>query len=237
MRMIFMKNLLISIIFAAGALILLPGCHLFEQQVIIQPKLSVSPSSMGQNKTIYLSVIDERPASDLGVRGIVSGTIYEFNTVGNAVISSGQNVGNAIAEAPGGDILIQNDLEKVVTDAFKIGLEAKGFRVTESLADHAEQKLKVRIQSLQYRARVGFFTCNNITFASIQITQFKDSQTWTKTFKYETEDAKSWHRSTAGKNRKIINRCVQDLLNNIFKDQDFLNHLAQEGNIIGVKEK
>jgi len=106
------------------------GCAFTPQAVMLNPNLDAPASSVGKGRSVAVNVVDERPKTTLGTRGV---------------------------RGIGADITLKNDLPQVVQASVSDGLRKQGFTVVpEHAADGRE--MRVEIRALEYEVTSGFWS-------------------------------------------------------------------------------
>jgi uncharacterized lipoprotein len=178
---------------------ILGGCAFTPQAVVLNPSLYLSSSSIGNNKTVWLNVVDERTKSTLGTRG---------------------------ARGVGAEITIQGDLVEIVGKALAEGLSSQGFQVSKTSAE-IERELRVELRSLEYRTIVGFWSGTVKTESAMKgICILNKSRPYEKLYRGENNQSVQVVQS-AESNNVYINNALSSSINKMLADQVLLQCLAQ----------
>lgn len=112
-------------------LILLTGCAFVPESIPLQPQVNIPETNLGQGKTVFVAVIDARPDDTLG--------------------------GRITGYGPAASIKLSNNITEIVREQIIKGLSQNGFKpVVNQLG--IERKLTVRINSFDYKQRIGLLT-------------------------------------------------------------------------------
>lgn len=176
----------------------LGGCTFTPQAVILNPSLQLSTSSIGNNKTVRLNVVDERTKSTLGTRG---------------------------ARGVGAEITIQGDLVEIVGQSLTEGLSSQGFQVSKTSAE--ERELRVELRSLEYRTIVGFWSGTVKTESAMKgICILNKSRPYEKLYLGEKNQSVQVVQS-AESNNVYINNALSESINKMLSDIKLMQCLAQ----------
>jgi uncharacterized lipoprotein YajG len=186
------------------AVSLLSGCGLrsFQKQtVLLAPQVGVAGGTFGQNRMIYLTVVDERTTTVLGHRAAGGG-------------------------AQGAIITAEPDPIAAVLEALKKGLESEGFRVTQT-SQTGIPKLEIQLRALEYRAAESVFVLKVSVSAAAKAAVTKgQEQIFQKMFSVSDEKS-PFVAPGADWNAEEINSVLSSLLTQILHDQGLLDSLVQ----------
>ena len=187
---------LIGLIF----LVFLSGCAYIDQNLRVEPQVTIMQENIGQGKKIALRVVDDREDSTIGRRANGYG-------MDSAKISTDQ------------------DLVELLKSSFIDGMRKKGF---EPVGDNdSNVSLKVELRSLSYDTSTGLWTAGNIGKAALKILATKESnKTFEKTYRSQNEIRTAFIASQET-NAKIINAALSDALNKVFSDNELWDFLIQ----------
>ena len=116
------------------------GCAFTPHSIVLKPDVQVAPSSVGAGRVLLVTVVDERPKSTLGTRGV---------------------------RGVGAEITLQGDPQAVVQTSVNDGLRKQGFAPTaDRPADGRE--LRVEIRTIDYGVTQGLFGGNLRTEAGLK---------------------------------------------------------------------
>lgn len=182
---------------AASLLLATTGCAFQQQAVRIEPKLEVAASSIGQGKTVRVSVVDERPKSTLGTRG---------------------------ARGVGAELTIQGDLTDIVRKSVEDGLKAQGFVPTTG--DSEGRELRVEIRNLDYGINVGFWAGTlKVDCALKGICKQGENRPYEKLHRGEFQESIQVVQGQDA-NNGYVSTAVSKAINALLADKDLLNCLA-----------
>lgn len=178
--------------------VIFASCAYSTQDVRIAPVLSVVPSTIGEQKTVELKVVDDRDDKNIGRR-------VEMHNVG-AMITNSQ------------------DLEQVFRDKLKEGLEAKGFKVVET--GNPERALKVEIRTIKYTTSAGIVRAGFLVNASMKALAKNGTETYEKMYRSD-ENEKGFFLPFADENEAQINAAVSGVFAQFFGDEELFTLLAK----------
>ncbi len=194
---------------ASGLLMLsMTGCAFIDQQLRVEPHLTVVPSNIGEGKQVALRVIDDRQEQLIGKRGYHSGTyggVYGGLT-GGAKISTDQ------------------DLAEVIRAVVRDGLRQKGFEPVDD--NRADRSLKVELRALAYDTSVGLMTGGNLGKASVKVLASRSGATYEKTY-HSQQEIRTFFVASQETNAHVINAALSEALDKLFADADLWNFFIQ----------
>ncbi len=177
----------------------LGGCAFTPQAVTLQPDLYQVSSTIGDNKTVKINVVDERTKSTLGTRG---------------------------ARGVGAELTIQGDLVEIVKGTLTRGLTSKGFHVPINSVEN-ERELRVELRSLEYRLVVGFWSGTLNTESAMKgICILNKSRPYEKLYLGEHKESVQVVQF-AEANNKYVNNALSASINKMLSDKALLQCLAQ----------
>jgi len=178
---------------------LLGGCAFTPQAVILRPSVDIERSAVGAGKTLKLSVIDERPKTTLGTRGV--GGVGE-------------------------ELTISGDLVTIVSDAIKKGLEAKDFDLPKDIIGN-DRELRVELRALEYRVLMGFWAGTLKTESTMKgICMFGDSRPYEKLYRGEHQESVQIVQGEEA-NNKYVNIALSASINQLLSDKELLRCLSK----------
>lgn len=119
-----------SVVFLVVALLIgLSGCAFAPQAVVITPEVSVQGSDVGGDRSVDVNVVDERPKTTLGTRGV---------------------------RGVGADLTISGDLTTTIQKAVSDGLLRHKFKPLAGQNPDGRE-LRVEIRALDYEVIQGFW--------------------------------------------------------------------------------
>jgi len=178
----------------------LGGCAYIDQNLRVEPQLTVLQSNVGNGKKVALRVVDDREKQLIGKRA--------------------DGYGFAAAK-----ISTEQDLAALLKNSFMEGMHKKGF---EPVGDNDSNiLLKVTLRSLSYDASRGLWTAGNIGEATVRIMASQVSgKTFEKTYRSQKEIRTAFIGSQET-NAKVVNGALNDVLDKIFADEELWRFLAQ----------
>lgn len=190
-----------AILSLALSTLLLTGCAFVPENVKLRPKVAYHHSLIGQGKVVSLSVMDTRATNVVG--------------------------GRASGYGPAAKISLDSEhLVSVVRKAITRGLRANDFKVVASGLP-SDARLKIRISSIEYKQRAGFWTGHVDINSSLEGEANKSKgSSYDKIYRYNsTKDV--IFTPTAGGDNKNINRAVSQSLSKLLSDKKLLRFLAR----------
>lgn len=182
----------IAAAFAASA------CAFEPQAVVITPKVEAADSRIGANRPINLNVVDERPRSTLGTRGV---------------------------KGVGADLTISGDLAAIVRDSLIDGLTRQNFRPLVG-QNPESRELRVEIRNLDYTVTQGFWTGSLRVDTSLKTICIRGVQRPYE-FLHRGENADDvMVVQTAESNNVYISKAVSAAIASVLKDQALLTCLS-----------
>jgi len=181
-----------------GIVVTVSACAYVPQKATIRPHVRYTPSTVGQDKTVSVRVIDERPTSSLGHRGNAYGVA--------ARITTDQNVAEVFRKA-----------------IFK-GLLANGFQPV-GYDRSSPRQLQVQIRSLRYSTETGFWTGGVQSRAAVQAQAASPGHDYLKFYRFADKERVVFV-PTASHNTQMIDQAVDGVLQKMFSDPQLLLTLA-----------
>ncbi len=175
------------------------GCAFTPMKVELAPDTGVPVSNIGEGRTVYLAVSDERPTESIGNRGS--------------------------AYMTGAQITLGEDLTAVVQSAMAEMLGTKGFDVVFEEPEAPHSNLRVDIRGLQYDTSTGFWTGGVEVTAALKATAANEFETYENFYRYEDEDRVVFVPGAEG-NSQRINAALNDVLHQAVADRKLLEVLA-----------
>ena len=180
-------------------LLLMGGCAMTPQKVVLYPDVLVMGSEVGKGKTVALTVTDARTDKALGYRT----TRLDKDSV----------------------ILTYSDVAKVTQERIYEGLKKYGFNVNVVSGD-APVLLKVEIQALQYSTPTGSWTGGIRILARLNAFVKNGGTTYENLYEITNNETVIIPPSQ-GKNEELINKTLADVLQRLLKDQKLVALLAK----------
>ncbi|WP_416306908.1 YajG family lipoprotein [Neptunicella sp. SCSIO 80796] len=140
------------------SLLIIGGCTTQPQQVVLNPVVELIPSKIGQQTSVQVKVIDQRPQQALGVRGDTHSALITTNQALAAVFD--------------------NEIKK--------GLVSKGFVISDKAS--GTSTLLVTINELNYKTLKGSLTDEVQIKGAIKVQAKKHRSELNKVYEYERED-------------------------------------------------
>ncbi len=186
-------------ILVASFFLLITGCTFTPQAVKIQPNIQVIETSLGRDRPLQINVVDERPKSTLGTRGV---------------------------RGVGAELTVEGDLVAIVRASISDGLKRKGFAPqTERTGDARE--LRVEIRNLDYTVTQGFWSGSlrtDCVFKAICIRG--SSRPYEQLYRGEVQDD-IMAVQTDEENIRYVNDAVSRALNALLQDHQLSACLAE----------
>jgi uncharacterized lipoprotein YajG len=148
-------------ILASGVLfgaLLFSGCAFNPQTVTFNRNLSLAPASIGEGKSVSVTVKDERADTALGRRGTAYGAAASINSA--------------------------DKMDEVIRDKFIAGLKQLGFSVDAG----ADRKVLVELRLLSYATSTGFWTGGIDTKGNVKVVVSIGSDKFEKNYRAEAEE-------------------------------------------------
>lgn len=174
------------------------GC-VHRHEVVIDPKVFVKPSSIGNGRTIYLKVIDSRPSNDIYKR--------EGNFKTNKV-----------------RIVADSNLEDSIIKSLQRGFQDLGFRV-KTRPESGSASLKIAILETKFSMFANASGFHQQMKAAFRATITIGSQKYNQIYR---DVQKVSQKVPFGRflNERLINLAISQSLQKIFSDPKLLNILA-----------
>lgn len=174
--------------------LLLTACALSPQQVTINPKLESSKSNIGEGRTLYLEVVDNRGKEAIGSRG---GLYKETSLITPA-----------------------NDLADAILQASSRKLREMGFVVQGMPGASAD--IRILVDKLSYRdpekSSVGF-EVELESLLRVEATQNGDQYSG----RYQVKNTKTYATVPGrDRNEEMINETLSEVLQRLFNDPKLL---------------
>ena len=196
-----LKGILMSNLKTLSAAILLltaSGCAFNPQQANLNPELNVASSNIGNTRSVYVNVLDERSNKSLGRRGTAYGAAAEITS--------------------------EQELSIIVDRELKKALKIKGFKIAEKAS--ADNLLTVEIRGLEYSTSQGFWTGGVHITGALKGRAKNGSSEMEKMYRYEKEE-RVVIVPTAETNEKWLNEALTETLNQLINDPELLNFLSK----------
>ena len=185
---------------AVVVLIFFTGCAYIDQNLRVDPVVSVSSSNIGKGKEIDVEVIDDREDQIIGKR----------------------HDGYGLA---GAKITTDQDLVDVLKESVYSAFQAKGFHPVSD--KNITTTVKVQLRSLAYDTAVGLWTGGNIGKATIKVVATNsDGKTFEKNYRGQKE-VRTVFVGSQETNAKVINEAFSEAIQRMFEDEELLKFLNQ----------
>ncbi len=186
-------------ILVASFFLLITGCAFTPQAIKIQPKIQVTESSLGRDRPLQINVVDERPRSTLGTRGV---------------------------RGVGAELTIEGDLVAIVWGSISDGMKRKGFAPqAERTTDTRE--VRVEIRNLDYTVTQGFWSGTLRTDCSLKAICIRGSnRPYEQLYRGEVQDD-VMAVQTDEENIRYVNDAVSRALNALLQDEQLSACLAE----------
>lgn len=187
------------IIWIASLAVFFSGCAFTPQAVIISPKVDVSASHVGADRTLGLTVVDERPRQTLGTRGV---------------------------RGVGAELTIQGELQSIVQKALIEGLAKQRFKPLVGSSPEGRE-LRVEIRNLDYAVNQGFWAGTLRIDVGLKAICVRGTQRPYEQL-HRGEVVKSVQTVQGSEsNNAYISQAVSDAVNSLLKDQKLSSCLSQ----------
>jgi uncharacterized lipoprotein len=179
--------------------ILTSGCAWTPQAVVLKPEIQPATDSIGQGRSVLLTVVDERPRTTLGTRAV---------------------------KGMGAEITLQGDLTNVVRTAVAEGLQQQGFVVSSNKPPDGRE-LRVEIRNLDYGVTMGFWAGSLRTECSLKgICIIGSNRPYEQLYRGEYQESVQVVQS-AEANEKYLNIALSEAINSLLRDQQLKQALAK----------
>jgi uncharacterized lipoprotein len=191
-----MKRLSV-ILLSVGAII--SGCAFVPHKPVgINPDISVKENANGQNQKVWVNVIDERPRTTLGTRGV---------------------------RGIGSEISVEGDLSVAIRNAISDGLRRQGFSPVDVRISGARE-LRIEVRNLEYNVIMGFWTGTLRTECGLKgICVIGESRPYENLYRGEYEESILIIQSDED-NIRYINLAVSKAVNALLADPRLMQWLA-----------
>lgn len=182
-----------------AAIALSSGCAFAPQAVIISPQVDVQASEVGADRSVNLNVVDERPRTTLGTRGV---------------------------RGVGADLTIEGDLSATVQKALVEGLAKQRFKPLID-SNPESRELRVEIRNLDYTMIMGFWSGTLKVDISLKAICIRGSQRpYEQLHRGEIAESVQVVQS-AEANNSYISQAVSAAVNSLLKDRKLLICLSE----------
>ncbi len=179
-------------------LFLVSACAYTPQQATLEVTPEIAKANIGAGKTVAVSVVDERLEKSLGHRGTAYGKAAAITT--------------------------DQDLTKVIREAFYKALTSKGFKPVSTL-QKADKKLETELRHFEYSTSTGFWT-GGIHVKGAMKVYASGSPKYENMYRIEKEERVVLVPG-AESNERILNEGLTMLVEKIFQDEALLNVLSR----------
>ena len=192
---------ILKLLGALSITLLLTSCAFTPEKVQLNPTINVPQHNIGQNKKIYVNVIDARPTESLG--------------------------GRASGYGPAANISLDSDIKMTVKNAIYTSLHQSGFRPVNNPA--AKRELIVRITGLTYQQRMGLWVGHIIVNCSMEASAKNNAKIFDQVYR-GTIKKDVVVTPTANADSQHINAVLSITLNKMLLDESLLKFLAAPKN-------
>jgi len=192
-----MKPLPLLIVVLASFLV--TSCALTPQSVTLRPKVEVAATSLGQGRTVGVTVVDERPRSIVGYRGV--------GTMGATITTAG-------------------DPPSAVQAALADGLRRHGFNPVMGQVPEGRE-LRVEIRGLDYTLSQAVFGSTLRTESTLKgICVIGSTRPYEGTYRGEYEESIHIVPSDSA-NEEYLNLVLSRAIQRLFQDTQLIQCLAR----------
>lgn len=168
------------------------GCAFVSQNVRLTPKPELTPANLGQGAPVVVRVVDSRPSTRIGYRGMDSKLA---------------------------DITTEDNVPGVVQKAIMDGLKLKGFTAAPFEGQPSSRLLRVELKALDYSTDIDFLKGSVQTKAELQA-YFRSGETlYSKIYKGEVKQP-SMEAPRAKVNEMLINKALTEALEQMLEDRN-----------------
>lgn len=196
-----MKRLTRYIPMTLALTLLLGGCALSPQQVLVQPKVQVPSSNQGHNLPVKVIAVDARGKQAFGSRG---GVYSDTATIGPS-----------------------NDVRQAIADSVRQGLQSLGFNAYNP-GDNATS-LEVRLKKLDYVPNDSAMLHKVTVSLELDAIAKRGDTTHTATYKTSVNHKSPFPPSQAD-NQKMINDILSQGIQDMLQDPKMIAFLAGNDN-------
>jgi uncharacterized lipoprotein len=190
-----------TLIILAVLVVLAPACAFTPQAVVLKPEIQPTLGSTVQGRTVYLTVVDERPRQTLGTRSV---------------------------KGVGAELTVAGDLTKVVRTSVADGLQRQGFVITSHRAADGHE-LRVEIRNLDYNVTQGFWAGTLRVECGLKaICIVGSARPYERLYRGEDMEKVQFVQGNQA-NEKYINNAISKAINSLLQDSELINCLAQKG--------
>lgn len=185
------------------AVVVASGCAYTAQTVVIEPKVEVAASNIGEGHPVAVHVVDERTSTEIGRRGT--------GMVRGAAITSEQ------------------DMAALFSDEIIKGLKAMNFdavAVPSGSAGSGGALLRVDIRTIEYETSTGFWTGGVHVRGAMKATATRGGNTYDQMYRVDDEK-RVMVVPGADSNAEMINTTVSAVLQEMFNDAELFRFLAE----------
>jgi len=181
-------------------LMIMSGCAFAPQAVKINPEAKIASTTDGQGKSVFVTVIDERPRKTLGTRGV---------------------------KGVGAEITLDCDLPLIIRESLTNGLRQLGFTPTSDKPSEPRQ-LRAEIRNLDYEVLMGFWSGTVRTAFGLKATCILGTnRPYERLYLGEFRESVQVVQGQEA-NERYINAAVSSALNELFQDPLLSKCLAQD---------
>lgn len=185
--------------FVTLAALLSSGCAFQPHKpVVIKPEINVKPGEFGQGREVSINVVDERPKSTLGTRGV-------------------RGIGTEIG--------VEGDLRVPIRNAIADGLKRHGFQPVDNRSSDIRE-LRVEIRNLDYNVTMGFWAGTLRTECGLKaVCILGSTRPFENLFRGEFQESVQVVQSEEV-NERYINSAVTSAVNSLLNDAQLMQCLG-----------
>lgn len=170
-----------------------------HKPVVINPELAVKPKAIGQNKALLVNVVDERPRSTLGTRGV---------------------------RGVGAEIGVDGDIRVPIRRAVSDGLKQHGFSPAAAQVSDGRE-LRIEIRNLDYGITQGFWAGTLRTECGLKaVCIVGNARPYEQLYRGEFQTSLQVVQPEDA-NERYINSAVTDAVNAMLNDDALMQCLAR----------
>ena len=183
---------------ALALLMVMAACALSPQTVAIRPTITTAPADIGHDRSVALTVVDQRGSK---VFGSLGGIYSDTATIG-----------------PSGDIT--EPVRKAVTEA----LSTQGFKVVAA-GSPADLDMQIRIEDISYQASGDPMVRKIAIGARVGVDAKRGSQTYSASSQVK-ESREVLKAPNPAENEAYLNATVSHALEKLLADSDLIKFIS-----------
>lgn len=179
--------------------VLAQACAFTPQTVVVKPEIQPTLDPTVPGRTVYLTVVDERPSQTLGTRSF---------------------------KGFGAELSVGGNLTDIVRMAIADGLQGQGFVITSHKAAD-ERELRTEIRNLDYGLTQGFFANTVRTECGLKAICIKGSaRPYENHYRGEHVEKVQFVQGSQA-NERFINSAISKAINLLLQDSELIHCLAK----------